>query len=157
MQTGGGHLAAGKQTGYIGRSGQIGLDAADHIVRTGTNGDHVFGDINSKTFTQYADQRKPPLEVNFVKMPNIQIHMRGAGFQHPVQDRPADHIARRQFAGRVVFFHERFVVAVPQHAALAAKCLGHQCARGPGDIQRRRVKLHHFHIPQHRPGPPGHR
>ena len=82
--------------------------------------------------------------------------MGGIRLEHPVQDRPADDIPRRQLAGRVILLHEPHAVAVHQHGPLAPQRLGDQRPRRPGDIQRRRVKLHELHVPQDRPGAVGH-
>ena len=74
-----------------------------------------------------------------------------------LDDRPADDVARGELAHLVVVGHEPVAVAVDEVRPFAADGFGDQRTARPGDVQRRRVELHHLHVLQRRAGAVRHR
>ena len=143
-------LAAGVEIFDICFRGDVGFNAADHIVCAGADWDEVFADIDIETVAEFAYDGESFGEVLFVEVAYVEIDVGGFGFEHLREDGPADDISRGEFCGGVIILHKRPAFGVAQDCSFAAERFGNQGARCACDIQRRRVKLDKFQILQDR-------
>ncbi len=120
------------------------------------NRNRVRRGINLKLTAQPHNRRKPLGEPHRVEMANIEEDVREPGSANLLNDATTHNVARGQFSVVVVLGHESMAVPVDEFATLAADSFGNKCAGGTGDIKRRRMKLHHLHVFEHRARPPGH-
>ena len=121
-----GNFAAGVEIFDICFRGDIGFDAADHIVRAGADGDEVFADIDIETVAEFAYDGESFGEVLFVEVADIEIDVGGFGFEHLREDGPADDITGGEFGGGVVILHKCPAFGVAQDGSFAAKGFGNE-------------------------------
>ncbi len=67
---------------------------------------------------------------------------------HLGHDRPAYHVARRQFAAHVELAHETIPVPIDQRGPFAAHGLRDQAAAAAGNVEYGGMELHEFHVAQ---------
>ena len=136
---------------------RVGVDAADHVVRRGVDRDQVLRRVDLELIDELGELREALAELGRRQVPHVEEHVREVRLADLLDDRPADDVARRELAVLVIVGHEAVAVAVDEVRAFAAHGFGDQRAAGAGDVERRRVELHHLHVLQRRPGAVRHR
>ena len=84
----------------------------------GPDRDPIARDVEAELGADRGDAGKPRADRGRVEVRQVEIDVRVPGRLHLRDDRPADHVARRQFAALVVVGHEAMAVAIDQVAPL---------------------------------------
>ncbi len=121
-------------------------------MRRGTNGRQIACQVQTIPETRLVNPREAFSQEFFALLGHVQINVRALRALHLADQRAGHDVARRQLLRLVIALHESFEANIPQHAALPAQRLGEQKPRGTLNRQRRRMKLHEFHIRQNRSG-----
>jgi hypothetical protein len=131
----------------------VGLDAAHHVVRGGSDRDQIAREIESCRAAGRSNGGKPRVYPLRIEMLHRQVHA-SAGSRNLAGNGAGHTIARRQLSFRLVARHEAFAVLVQQPCALAAKRFGQEEPRGSWHGKGRRVELHELEIRDARTGLP---
>ena len=130
----------------IGSPVHVDPDPAAHIVRGGHDGDRLTRYVDPERETILVDVREALLEPLAALMRDIEKHVLVAALLHLPVDRPGDDVARRELAPRIVAFHERFAVQIPENRPFPAQRLGDEKRFRLGMIEARGMKLHELEI-----------
>lgn len=135
---------------------EVAIDAADHVVRCGLDGDEIVGGVDVELFQELRELREACFEGAGGEVADVEIDVREIRFADLGDDRPADDVARGEFEGWVIILHEAVAVAIDEVAAFAADGFGDEGAACAGDVEGRGVELDHLHVLESRAGAVGH-
>ena len=156
VQAAGGDFARRPQAGQRGAAFQIDRHAAHHVMRARPDGNPVAGDVQIELGADGGDAGKAAANPLRIEVRQVEIDVRMPRLFHLADDGQADHVARGQFAARIVVGHEAVAVAIDQPGAFAARGLADQVPAAAGDVQHRGMELHELHVAQFGAGAIGH-
>ncbi len=138
---------------------QTGAHATHGEVRSGTNRNHVFGNVDVVLHAGCVNARETLLHTCGIQVREVEVDKRilGAANFHFMDNRPRHNVTRRHLRQRMVFSHEAVHLNVPQITALAAQPFCQQKTRRFLHVQRGGAKLNEFHVTHFRTRAEGHR
>ena len=126
---------------------EVDLHTATAVVRSGSHGDIIFGDVDTERQTLLVDIGEVVADRVGIFVRNVKIYKLFAIAFHLAVDGTCHHVARCERAHRVVFVHKLLAVRQAQYRAETTHRLGDQ-ERGSlaGVVERCGVELNELHI-----------
>src|SRR5512140_2635201 len=139
------YLAASIEPSEARAAGEVGHDAAHHIVCSRNYRNQILGGVDTARLAQSEDARKPLLEI-LSELACIEPDV--ASFGLFPENFPRDDVSRSQLSQLALLHHEPNAGIVQQDGAFAANSFGDQCQRILGCLESGGMKLNELHVGQ---------
>ena len=147
-------LARRVETGHVRRPRRVRPDAADRVVRGGTDRDAVVRQVEAVRAAGGGDARKPPGDAVAVEVREIEEHASDVRAFEVAHDGLRDLVAGGQLAARQDVGEEAVSLVVDDVRTLTADGLRQEQAGYAREVQGRGVELHELEVGQPRPRAP---